>query len=94
MLNRARFPKLKAARALIFALMTCLPAVATAAPLHDASAKGNVLLVKRSLPSRAPAAVKAAMNWEDERGRTLLHKASFSSSFEVVKILKAAGGKK
>ena len=72
---------------LIFALMAFLPSVASAAPLHDASAKGDVAEVKRLLSAGTN------VNARDEYGGTPLNKAIHNGHLEVVKILIAAGGK-
>ena len=82
MLNRVRFPKLKVARALIFAVMTFLPSVAAAAPLHDASRKGDAVEVKRLLAAGADANAK-----DRNTGARPLHEASGEGHAEVVKVL-------
>ena len=76
-------------RFLIFALMTCLPAVASAggmppAPLHDASREGNVELVEILIAGGAD------VNARDGWGMPL-HYASWNDHAEVVNLLLAGG---
>ena len=70
---------------LIFAVMTFLPAVATAAPLHDASSEGNIPEVKRLLKAGAD------VNAKDEYGYMPLLFAISNGHVEVVKVLLSAG---
>ena len=72
---------------LIFAFMMCLPLVASAAPLHNASIMGDTAEVKRLLDAGAD------VNAKSEDGFTPLHYASMEGRGEVVKLLLAAGGK-
>ena len=68
---------------LIFALMTCLPAVAVAAPIHDASRNGDVAEVKRLLSSGADVEAR------DKYGQTPLHLAYDREKLGVVLVLEA-----
>ena len=72
---------------LIFAVMTFLPAVATAeyTPLHVFSERGDVAEVKRLLDAGAD------VNAKDNDGRTPLYYARISDYAEVLKLLLAAG---
>ena len=72
---------------LIFALMTFLPSVASATPLHDgASERRKIAEVKRLIAAGADVNAKLA-----DDGRTLLHEASADGHAEVVKVLLDAG---
>ena len=81
------FSKLKMSRALILALMTCLPAVASAeyTSLHEASEIGHVAKVKRLL------AEGENVNARDGEEQTPLHYASSKGHEGVVKVLLAEG---
>ena len=70
---------------LIFAMMTCLPASASAAPIHDASRNGDVAEVKRLLASGADVEAR------DKYGQTPLHIASYHGHAEVAKRLLSSG---
>ena len=70
---------------LIFALMTFLPSVASAAPLLEASIEDNIPAVKRLLAGGAD------VNVRNEYGDTPLLWASSHGHVEVVKILLDAG---
>ena len=70
---------------LIFAVMTFLPSVASAAPLHEASRKGDTAEVKRLIAAGADVGAR------DDDGDAPLHKASRNGHAEVVEVLLAAG---
>ena len=78
----------KATIPLIFVLLTCFPAVASArdtTPLHIASWDGNVRVVMLSLMAGDDANVK------DKAGNTPLHIASWKGYADVVELLLVAG---